>query len=68
MCRTDSIKMALPLNLLGFHIVFYVSMLKRYHGGNYIIKGDLIVLDKDLKYEQEPTATLDRNVWTVEDQ
>ena len=43
--------------------MFHVSMLKRYHGdGDYIIKWDSIVLDKDLQYEEEPIAILDRDV------
>ncbi|WMV19083.1 hypothetical protein MTR67_012468 [Solanum verrucosum] len=42
-------RLALPPNLSGVHTVFHVSMLKRYHGdGDYIIKWDSIVLDKDL--------------------
>ncbi|KAH0716668.1 hypothetical protein KY290_012930 [Solanum tuberosum] len=35
----------------------------RYHGdGDYIIKWNSIVLDKDLQYEEEPIAILDRDV------
>lgn len=42
-------KFALPPNLSGGHVVFHVSMLKLYHGDwDYIIKWDLIMLDKDL--------------------
>ncbi|KAH0669726.1 hypothetical protein KY285_023887 [Solanum tuberosum] len=56
-------RLALPPNLLGVHPVFHVSMLKRYHGDrDYIIKWDSIVLDKDLQYEEEPNAILDRDV------
>ncbi|WMV41339.1 hypothetical protein MTR67_034724 [Solanum verrucosum] len=56
-------RLALPSNLSRVHPVFHVSMLKRYHGdGDYIIKWDSIVLDKDLQYEEEPIAILDRNV------
>lgn len=43
--------------------MFNVSMLKRYHGdGDYIIKWDLILLDKDLAYEEEPMAIPNRVV------
>ncbi|WMV32377.1 hypothetical protein MTR67_025762 [Solanum verrucosum] len=50
-------RLALPPNLSGVHPVFHVSMLKRYHGdGDYIIKWDSIVLDKDLQFEEEPIA------------
>ncbi|KAH0653103.1 hypothetical protein KY290_031391 [Solanum tuberosum] len=47
----------------GVHPVVHVSMLKRYHGDrDYIIKWDSIVLDKDLQYEEESIAILDRDV------
>ena len=40
-----------------------VSMLKRYHGDkNYIIKWDLILLEKDLIFEAELIAIIDRDV------
>ncbi|KAK4718318.1 hypothetical protein R3W88_016656 [Solanum pinnatisectum] len=56
-------RLALPPNLSSVHLVFHMYMLKRYHGdGDYIIKWDSIVLDKDLKYEKEPIAILDRDV------
>ncbi|WMV25089.1 hypothetical protein MTR67_018474 [Solanum verrucosum] len=56
-------RLALPPDLSGVHQVFHVSMLKRYHGdGDYFIKWDSIMLDKDLKYEEEPIAILDRDV------
>ncbi|WMV13709.1 hypothetical protein MTR67_007094 [Solanum verrucosum] len=36
---------------------------KRYHGdGDYIIKWDTILLEKDFKYEKEPVAIRDRDV------
>ncbi|KAK4723851.1 hypothetical protein R3W88_026630 [Solanum pinnatisectum] len=56
-------RLALPFNISGVHPVFYMSMLKRYHGDrDYIIKWDSIVLDKDLQYDEEPIAILDRDV------
>ncbi|WMV18340.1 hypothetical protein MTR67_011725 [Solanum verrucosum] len=56
-------RLTLPSNLSRVHPIFHVSMLKRYHGdGNYIIKWDSIVLYKDLQYEEEPIAILDRDV------
>uniref|UniRef100_M0ZQN9 'chromo' domain containing protein n=1 Tax=Solanum tuberosum TaxID=4113 RepID=M0ZQN9_SOLTU len=43
-------RFSLAPNLSGVHPVFHVSMLKRYHGdGDYIIKWDSVLLDKDLK-------------------
>ncbi|WMV08375.1 hypothetical protein MTR67_001760 [Solanum verrucosum] len=56
-------RLTLPPNLFSVHPIFHVSMLKRYHGdGDYIIKWDSTVLDKDLQYEEEPIAILDRDV------
>ncbi|WMV46618.1 hypothetical protein MTR67_040003 [Solanum verrucosum] len=56
-------RLDLPPNLSSVHLVFHVSMLKMYHGdGDYIIKWDSIVLDKDLQYEEEPIAILDRDL------
>ena len=45
------------------HPIFHVSMLKRYHGdGNYIIRWDSVLLDKNLSYVEEPVAILDREI------
>ncbi|XP_055835127.1 uncharacterized protein LOC129903604 [Solanum dulcamara] len=53
-------RLALPPRLFGVHPVFHVSMLKKYHGdGDYIIKWDFVLLDKNLQYEEEPVAILD---------
>ena len=42
-------KLALLPGLSRVHPVFHVSMLKRYHGyGDYSIKWDSVLLDKDL--------------------
>ncbi|WMV49861.1 hypothetical protein MTR67_043246, partial [Solanum verrucosum] len=61
--RLVSYRLDLPHNLSGVHPVFHVSMMKRYHGdGDYIIKWDLILLDKDLQYEDESVVILVRTV------
>ncbi|WMV09587.1 hypothetical protein MTR67_002972 [Solanum verrucosum] len=61
--RLGTYRLVLPPNLSGAHPVFHVSILKRYHGdGDYIIKWDSVVLDKDLRYEEEPIEILDRAV------
>ncbi|KAK4715935.1 hypothetical protein R3W88_014273 [Solanum pinnatisectum] len=58
-----SYRLALPPRFFGVHQVFHVSMLKKHHGdGDYIIKWDSLLLDKDLQYEEEPIAILDRDV------
>ncbi|XP_047252151.1 uncharacterized protein LOC124887030 [Capsicum annuum] len=55
--------LAFPPSLSEVHLVFYVSMLKKFHGdGNYIIRWDLVLLDENLSYEEEPVAILDRDV------
>ncbi|WMV45652.1 hypothetical protein MTR67_039037, partial [Solanum verrucosum] len=61
--RPVACMLALPPNLSGVHPVFDVSMLKKGHGdGDYIIKWDSIVLDKDLRYEEELIVILGQNV------
>ncbi|XP_049405229.1 uncharacterized protein LOC125868674 [Solanum stenotomum] len=56
-------RLSLPPSLSGVHLVFHVSILKKYHGDrDYIIKWESVLLDKDLQYEEEPVAILDRDV------
>ena len=56
-------ELTLPPGVSGVHLVFHVSMLKKYHGdGNYIIRWDSVLLDENLSYEEEPVAILDREV------
>ncbi|WMV14472.1 hypothetical protein MTR67_007857 [Solanum verrucosum] len=56
-------RLTLPPNLSGVHLVFHMSMLKRYHGdGDYIIKWDSVMLDKDLQYEEKSIVILDRDM------
>lgn len=45
-------RLALPPNLSGVHLVFHVSMLKRYCDDNYyIIKWESMVLDRPIIWE-----------------
>ncbi|XP_055823272.1 uncharacterized protein LOC129891810 [Solanum dulcamara] len=56
-------RLALQPSLSRVHLVFHVSMLKNYHGDRaYIIKWDSVLLDKELRYEEELVAILDRDV------
>ncbi|XP_069151868.1 uncharacterized protein [Solanum lycopersicum] len=49
--------------LSGVHLIFHVSMLKKYHSdGNYIIRWDSVLFDENLSYEEEPIVILDREV------
>ncbi|XP_055830901.1 uncharacterized protein LOC129899930 [Solanum dulcamara] len=53
-------KLAFPPNLSGVHLVFYVSMLKRYrHDDSHVIQWDSIALDQDLSFEEDPITILD---------
>ncbi|WMV50435.1 hypothetical protein MTR67_043820 [Solanum verrucosum] len=50
-------------SLSRVYLVLHVSILKKYHrDGNYIIKWDFRLLEKDLQYEEEPVAILDHDV------
>lgn len=54
-------RLALPLHLSVVHLVFYISMLKRYHlDDEHIIQQDSTILDHDLSFEENPTVILDR--------
>ncbi|WMV30315.1 hypothetical protein MTR67_023700 [Solanum verrucosum] len=56
-------RLALPPSLSGVHPVFHVSILKKYHGDeDNITKWDSVLLDKDLQYEEELIAILDRDI------
>ncbi|KAK4715863.1 hypothetical protein R3W88_014201 [Solanum pinnatisectum] len=61
--RPVAYRLALPPSLSGVHLVFHVSLLKKYHGDrDYIIKWDSVLLDKNLQYKEESIAILDRDV------
>ncbi|XP_070010836.1 uncharacterized protein [Nicotiana sylvestris] len=56
-------RLALPLSLSVVHLVFHVSMLRKYHGyPSHALDFSTVQLDKDLTYEEEPIAALDRQV------
>ncbi|XP_060177785.1 uncharacterized protein LOC132607724 [Lycium barbarum] len=56
-------ELALLLGLSGVHLIFFVSMLKKYHSdGSYIVRCDSVLLDENLSYEEETIAILDRQV------
>ncbi|XP_055814474.1 uncharacterized protein LOC129884150 [Solanum dulcamara] len=63
--RIEEVAYELDLSpgLSGVHLVFYVSMPKKYHGdGNNIIPRDLVLLDGNLSYDEDPVVILDREV------
>ncbi|XP_070029187.1 uncharacterized protein [Nicotiana sylvestris] len=53
-------KLALPPSLEGVHLVFLVSMLRRYHGDpSHVLGFSLVQLDKDISYIEESVTILD---------
>ncbi|XP_070050860.1 uncharacterized protein [Nicotiana tomentosiformis] len=56
-------KHALPSSLAAVHLVFHVSMLRKYHSDlSFVLDLSSVQLDKDLSYVEEPVAILDRQV------
>ena len=56
-------QLALPPGLSGVHLVFHISMLKKYHqGGDHVIQWDSVLLDQNLTFEEEPITILDRQI------
>ncbi|XP_060216506.1 uncharacterized protein LOC132643994 [Lycium barbarum] len=56
-------ELALPQSLSGVHLVFHVSMLKKYHSDDsYIIHQDSVLFDQNFSFEEESKAILDRQV------
>lgn len=51
---SEAYTLAFPPILSGVHPVFYVSILKRYHGDvDYIFNWDSVLLDKNFFVERE---------------
>ena len=56
-------RLALPPDLSGVHPVFHVSMLRKYvHDPSHIIQHNLVELDENLSYSEQPEAIIDRRV------
>ncbi|XP_070046633.1 uncharacterized protein [Nicotiana tomentosiformis] len=55
--------LALPPGLSEVHMVFHVSMLRKYYGNpSHVSDFSSVQLDKDLTYVEEPVAILDRHI------
>ncbi|XP_070025146.1 uncharacterized protein [Nicotiana sylvestris] len=54
-------ELALPPSLSGVHLVFHVSMLRRYHNFSHMLDFSTIQLDESLGYEEKPIAIIDRH-------
>ncbi|XP_070001867.1 uncharacterized protein [Nicotiana sylvestris] len=56
-------ELALPLSLSGVHLVFHVSMLRKYIGDpSLVLDFSTVQLDSDLTYDVEPVAILESRV------
>ncbi|XP_070017489.1 uncharacterized protein [Nicotiana sylvestris] len=56
-------ELALPSNLSGFHSVFHVFMLRKYHADrSCMLDYNMVQLDKSLCYDEEPVAIVDKQV------
>ncbi|XP_070010683.1 uncharacterized protein [Nicotiana sylvestris] len=56
-------RLALPPGLSAVHLVFDVSILRKYHNDpSHILDFSVVQLDNDLTHEEEPVAILDRQI------
>ncbi|XP_070026135.1 uncharacterized protein [Nicotiana sylvestris] len=56
-------RLALPPGLSIVHPVFHVSMFRKYHGDpSHVLDFSIVKLDRELTYEEESVAILDRQV------
>ena len=63
MCRTGSILLRLtPLFIKRLSAISCIHIEEYHDDGDYIIKRDSIVFDKDLNYQEELITILDRDV------
>lgn len=54
--------LALPPSMFGVHQIFHVSMLKKYHKDDCIIRWDPKQFDKQLSYEEELNTIWNRDM------
>ncbi|XP_070017253.1 uncharacterized protein [Nicotiana sylvestris] len=56
-------RLALPPGLSAVHLVFHVSLLRKYDSDpSHVLDLSTVQFDKDLSYEEEPVPILDRQV------
>ncbi|WRX14095.1 Reverse transcriptase domain - like 10 [Theobroma cacao] len=61
--RAVAYRLALPPDLSNIHLVFHVTMLRKYNPDpSYVIRYETIQLQDDLTYEEQLVAILDRQV------
>ncbi|XP_070019552.1 uncharacterized protein [Nicotiana sylvestris] len=58
-------RLALPPNLVGVHLIFHVSIFRKYHEDrSHVLDFSTVQLHENLTYEEEPVAILD---WQVQE-
>jgi hypothetical protein len=56
-------RLALPPNLSSIHLVFHVSMLRKYLSDpSHVLEVQLVELREDMSYEVQPEEIMDRQV------
>jgi hypothetical protein len=56
-------RLALPPNLSSIHLVFHVSMLRKYLSyPSHVLEVQLVELREDMSYEVQPVEIMDRQV------
>ena len=56
-------RLALPPNLSSIHLVFHVSMLRKYLSDpSHVLEVQLVELREDMSYEVQPVEIMDRQV------
>ncbi|XP_075097958.1 uncharacterized protein LOC142175272 [Nicotiana tabacum] len=61
--RDVAYRLALPHSLSGVYLIFYVSMLRKYHDDkSHVLDFSTVKLDENLTYEEELVAIVDRQV------
>ncbi|XP_070023183.1 uncharacterized protein [Nicotiana sylvestris] len=64
--REVAYELDLSPSLLRVHLVFYVSMLRKYHADrSHVLDYNTVQQDESLGYDEEPVAIVDRQVYGV---
>ena len=56
-------RLALPPNMSQVHLVFHISMLRKYISNpSHVLQSQSVELNEDLMFEEEPVAIVDHQV------
>nr|XP_016467862.1 PREDICTED: uncharacterized protein LOC107790450 [Nicotiana tabacum] len=59
-------RLELPPSLVGVHLLFHISMLRKYHEDKlYVLDFNTVQLDETQTYEEKPVVILDLQVRTI---